>query len=81
MPLVITDEVLKSAHMSETDLRREIAVMLFANERFTLAQASGFADMDRIAFQRLLAERQIPIHYDVSDFRQDLTTLHEAGLL
>jgi predicted HTH domain antitoxin len=81
MPLVIPDEVLQSAHMSEADLRREIAVMLFRDERFTLAQASSFADMERIAFQRLLAERRIPMHYDVDEFRQDLATLQEAGLL
>ena len=81
MPLVIPDEVLQSAHMSEADLRREIALMLFRDKRFTLAQASNFADVERIAFQRLLAERQIPMHYDVDDFRQDLATLQELGLL
>jgi predicted HTH domain antitoxin len=42
-----------------------------------LAQASKLAGMSRLEFQHLLASRGIPIHYDISEFEEDLTTLRE----
>jgi len=41
--------------MSEAEMKREIAVMLFQKEKLTLAQASCLAEMPRIRFQQLLA--------------------------
>lgn len=73
--LTIPEDVLQTARMSESELRREIAVMLFASDKLTLGQAARFATMDRVSFQHLLASRQIAPHYDVSDFEADLTTL------
>jgi predicted HTH domain antitoxin len=77
MSLVIPDDVLQAAHMSEEEFKREIAVMLFEKERLTLGQASQLADMNQIAFQHLLASRQIPVHYDTADFEEDLETLEK----
>ena len=45
----------------------------------TLGQASHLAEMDQLSFQALLAERQIPLHYGVDEFREDIRTLHELG--
>ena len=81
MPLIVSDEVLGSLGMSEEELRLEVAVMLFERERLTLAQASRLAGLNRVEFQKLLAARQIPIHFGVEEFREDLTNLDEAGLL
>jgi predicted HTH domain antitoxin len=75
MSLIIDDEVLHSAHMSAREMKREIAVLLFEQERLTLAQASRLAEMPQWQFQALLASRGIPIHYDVDDFDADLRTL------
>jgi predicted HTH domain antitoxin len=60
--LNISDEILSATRMTEAEMRQEIAVMLFQKEKLTLAQASRFARMNRIAFQHLLASRQIPVH-------------------
>ena len=81
MSLTIPDEVLQAARISESELRREIAVMLFERDKLTLAQASRLADMDRLQFQHLLASRGIPIHYGIEDFEQDLATLRDLGRL
>nr|NCS44479.1 UPF0175 family protein [Microcystis aeruginosa BS11-05] len=70
MSIDISDEILSATRMTEAEMRQEIAVMLFQKEKLTLAQASRFARMNRIAFQHLLASRQIPVHYDVEDFEQ-----------
>lgn len=75
MSLTITDEVLHSAGMSEAEMRHEIAVMLYRNEKLTLAQAARLADMPGLRFQHLLASRDVAIHYDEADLEQDVQTL------
>ena len=81
MSLVIPEEILTTTRMSEAEMRQEIAIMLFQKEKLTLAQASRFAGINRIAFQHLLASRQIPVHYDVEDFEQDISNLREMERL
>ena len=78
MPVTITDEVLTAAHISEPELKQELALTLFQQERLTLAQASRVAEMSQLAFQALLADRQIPVHYGVEEFREDLRTLRRT---
>ncbi len=75
MSLSIPDEFLRMAHISEADLKLEIAILLFQQEKITLSTASQFSEMNQLEFQRILGDRKIPIHYDVEDFRQDLRTL------
>jgi predicted HTH domain antitoxin len=77
MGLVIQDDILESAHISEAELKQEIAVQLFQGQHLSLAQSSRFAGVTRLRFQNLLAWRAIPIHYDTSELDQDLKTLRE----
>ncbi|WGV25583.1 UPF0175 family protein [Halotia branconii] len=81
MSVVIPHEILTTTRMTEDEMKREIAVMLFEKEKLTLGQASRFADMNRIAFQHLLASRQIPMHYGIEDFEQDINNLRQMGRL
>jgi predicted HTH domain antitoxin len=78
MAVTISDEVLAAAHMSEQELKQELALTLFRQERLTLAQASRLAEMSQLGFQSLLADRQIPIHYGPEEFREDLRTLRQS---
>ena len=73
--MVISDDILESAHVTEAEVRSEIAVALFAGERLTLAHAARLADLPQLDFQSLLAERKVPIHYNVEELEQDLKTL------
>lgn len=75
------DEILQATKMSVDELKQEIAILLFQKEKLTLGQASRLAGMSQIQFQHLLASRQIPIHYDVAEFDEDLKTLQELGRL
>ena len=81
MSVTISDEVLMAAHISEPELKQELALTLFQQDRLTLAQASHLAELSQLAFQSVLAERQIPIHYGVEEFREDLRTLRRIGQL
>ncbi len=75
--LAIPAEIVEATHMSASELKQEIAVMLFQNCKLTLGQASKLADMSQYQFQHLLASRKIPIHYGIEDFKADLKTLEE----
>ncbi|MFB2979703.1 UPF0175 family protein [Microseira sp. BLCC-F43] len=79
MSIVISDETLQTLQMSESELLAEIAILLFQQDRFTLGQASRFARMNQLQFQRLLASRQISLHYDVAELREDVKSLAAKG--
>lgn len=81
MPVTISDEVLEAAHITEAELKQELALTLFQRERLTLAQASRLAGLGQLAFQAMLAEREIPIHYGIEEFHADLRTLRQMGRL
>ena len=61
--------------MFEAELRQEVAILLFQKGRFTLGQASRFAGMSRLQFQRLLASCKISLHYDIAELREDAKSL------
>ena len=69
--VAVSDDVLRAARLSEDDFRREAAVMLF-QKGLPLMKAAEFAQMDRFAFQHLLASREIPMHYGIEDFDHDV---------
>ncbi len=79
MDLVIPEGVLHASRLTPRELKREIAVMLFAQDRLTLGQASEFSDLSQREFLSLLASRQIPIHYDEEELAQDVATLRSIN--
>ena len=64
--------------MPEQEIKQELALSLFQHDRVTLAKAAEIASMTRLDFQRLLAQRNIPVHYTVEDFEDDLRGLDTA---
>lgn len=79
MSILITDDLLRQANMSEQELRLEIALMLFQKEVFTLGQASTFAGVAQFAFQQEMARRKIPMHYGEEELEEDLARLKGSG--
>ena len=77
MSVVIPDEILHAAQMTAEEFKQEIAIFLFEKNKLTLAQASRLAGVSRLQFQHLLASREIPVHYDVAEFEEDLRTLQK----
>jgi predicted HTH domain antitoxin len=78
--ITIPDSALEAAQMSASELKQEVALMLYQQSRLTLAQARRLAEMERAEFQQLLANRKIPI-YDVPEFEKDLENLKAMGQL
>ncbi|RJS85881.1 UPF0175 family protein [Methanophagales archaeon] len=81
MSIEIPREVVHAARMTPRDLKRELAIYLYQQGRLSFGKAREMAGMTVWAFQQLLASREIPVHYDVEDYEEDLTTLKELGRL
>ena len=79
MSVVIPDDILKSAAMSEAELKLEIAIMLFQQDKISIGKARRLAEMNLLDFQREIAQRGICIHYDVEEFEEDIKTLRAMG--
>lgn len=75
MSLLITDDLLNNASMSEEEFRLELAIFLFEKEIVTLGKAHEFAQVPQIILQKELAKREIPIHYGYEEFQEDLETV------
>ncbi len=77
----IPREILHVTRMTPEELRRELAVSLFQQGKLSFGKARELAGMTVWAFQQLLGSREIPVHYGVEDYKEDLTTLRELGRL
>ena len=73
--LEIPQELLDNARLSVDDLKRELAVSLYAQGRLPVGKAREFADMPLWEFRQLLALRHIPPRYDADDLTDDLVTI------
>ncbi len=71
----IPREVLHAARMTAADLRRELAIHLFAEGKLSFGKAREMIGMGFWEFQQLLASRRVPLHYDVTEYEEDLATL------
>jgi predicted HTH domain antitoxin len=57
--------------LSEQEVKQELGVALFQQNKASLAKAVRIAGMTRLDLQRLLASRQIAVHYTVQDWEDD----------
>lgn len=67
--------------ITEEQARLDFAVGLYSSHTASLARAARLAGRSRIDFQRILAERGIPLAYDVEDLEDDIATLKRLGQL
>ena len=77
--LEIPQDILDSARLTVEDIKVELAVSLYAQNRLSIGKARELAGMPLWEFRQLLASRRISPHYDVDDLKEDITTLHELG--
>jgi len=80
MPLVIPDDVLREAGMTEQDALIEIACHLFDTGRLTLWKSARMAGLTRIQFEEELLKRKIAIYRPtLDDLKADLETIERLG--
>ncbi|MBD2442411.1 MAG: UPF0175 family protein [Dolichospermum sp.] len=73
--LNLPDSLSKTETFNQSEWLQEIAIALFQQQRISLSR------VDIMNFQKLLADRNICVHYDVEDFEQDVQHLRSRGWL
>jgi predicted HTH domain antitoxin len=73
--LDIPVDVLDSARLTLDEVRRELAVHLYAQGRLSLGKAHELAGLSLWEFRQVLGSRRIPAHLDESDLARDLETI------
>ena len=81
MDVVIPKDIVAATKMSEAQLKLEIAIMLYKQEKISSGRACQWLEMNLIEFRRELGQRGLTINYDVEDFESDLKTLRSLGRL
>jgi predicted HTH domain antitoxin len=80
MVLNIPEEYIRATRLTEQELLVEIAVLFFQKGKLTMGQAAKLAELSQYQFQWILAGRDIPIHYDLEDYNEDLETINTLKL-
>jgi len=57
---------------AEAEVRKELAVTLYARQVLPLGKARQLTDLSRRDFEALLGERQVPRYYSEADLEEDL---------
>lgn len=81
MSVLIPDDILRATKMTEDELKLEIAIMLYKQEKISSGKARAWTKLTVIEFQHELAKRGLAINYDVEDLQADIKTLQSMGLL
>lgn len=76
MSVLISDDILQAAKISETELKQEIAILLFQKNKLGLTQAQELAEIPMVEFQQELANRGILISVDTNKFPLRNLPLH-----
>ena len=81
MTVLIPDDIFRATRMTEDELKLEIAIMLYKQEKISSGKARAWTGLTVIEFQHQLAKRGLFINYDVKDFEADVKTLQSMRLL
>jgi predicted HTH domain antitoxin len=78
MPLVIPDEVLRAADLSESEARVEIACRFFDAGKLSFGHAADAAGMNQPEFADAFVKRQIPRYrYTADDLPEDCNAIEK----
>lgn len=77
MTVQLPENIPALKHMTEAEVKQELALSLYSARRITLVQAADLGMMSLFEFQALLRDRHISQHYDENDLEKDLTALRE----
>jgi predicted HTH domain antitoxin len=77
MQLSIPESIIQSIRLPEsrveTELLKELALALYAQELLSFGKARELANLDHWQFSQLLGERAIPRHYSETELSEDLS--------
>ena len=77
----IPETVLNSLGLRESEvssvIKKELAAFFFQRGLLSFGQARQFAELSVWDFIEFLRERKIPLHYELSEYEEDLKTIEE----
>jgi predicted HTH domain antitoxin len=77
LQISISDSIVQALRLPEQrieqELRRELAIALYAQEILSFGKARELAEMDKYEFGQLLSRRGIFRHYDFEELDDDLS--------
>ena len=76
----ISRELELATHMTAQEIRRELAVQLYAQGKLSAGKARELAEMTTSEFQLLLGSRGVAVNYGSEDFLDDLDTIQRLQL-
>lgn len=68
----IPDTIANVKSVSQDDIVLALAIRLYVDEEVTLAKAAEIAGMSRFEFQKLLADKNIPLRYNLDDLDREM---------
>jgi predicted HTH domain antitoxin len=74
--LTIPEDIFATIKMTPAELRRELAIFLYAKNKLSFGQACKLAGLDVLQFQEVLFDNRIPLHYSLADFEDDFKAIH-----
>jgi predicted HTH domain antitoxin len=80
LQLELPGDLLDAARMTGDELRVELAVHLFEQQKLSLGNAAELAGYEVSRFMLLLGARDIAQHYDVDAYEADLKALERMRL-
>ena len=80
MSVVIPEDILKASQMTEDELKLELALLLYKQEKISSGKVRAWTGLTVIEFQHELAKQDFFLNYDVEDFQPDIKTLRSLRL-
>lgn len=81
MPVIIPDETLRAAGLTEAQAKVEIACRLFEAGTLALWPAAKLADLSRVQFEAELLRRGIAVFRPtLADLEHDVEALRQMGI-
>ena len=75
MQLIIPDNIIQSANLSEKKFRIELACWMYQKEFFNLEQGAKFSSLSQLEFMKELGNRGMEWNYSVDELHEDLANL------
>lgn len=78
MPLILSDQVLSDIQMTAEEVRLNLGIWLYLEQKISIGKAASLAGMNRFEFQKALADRKLPvINYPIESVKKELKDLAE----
>jgi predicted HTH domain antitoxin len=81
MSITIPTEILQAAQVTEEELKLEIALLLYTQNKISSGKVRSWLGLSVLEFQHELAKRDLYLNFDGEELSADVETLRSKGLL